>query len=35
MVVERFNSLAEELDYQNNKLMNIVEKYEEARGMLQ
>lgn len=35
MIKERFSSLAEELDFQNNKLAKLIQKYEEANGLLQ
>ena len=33
-IKERFSSLAEELDFQNNKLAKLLAKYEEASGVL-
>jgi hypothetical protein len=35
MIKERFSSLAEELEFQNNKLNKLVQKYEESAGTLQ
>jgi len=35
MMEERFNSLQEELDFQSNKLMRLLQKYEEAAHLYQ
>jgi kinesin family protein 3/17 len=35
MIKERFASLAEELEFQSNKLMRLIQKYEEAAHLLQ
>lgn len=34
MIKERFSSLAEELEFQNNKLVKLIQKYEEASNLL-